>query len=38
MKHNTIKTKRVYEHLKIDESSLLNVELKDYIPIIVDEK
>ena len=38
MKHNKIKIKRAYEGMKIDESRLLNVELKDYIPKIVDEK
>ena len=38
MKHNKIKIKRAYEGMKIDKSHLLNVELEDYIPKIVDEK
>jgi hypothetical protein len=39
MKRNKIKIiKRAYKGMKIDESSLLIVELKDYIPKIVDEK
>ena len=31
MKRNKVKIKRAYEGMKIDESSLLNVEFKDYI-------
>ena len=38
MKRNKIKINFSYEGMKIDESSLLNVEFKDYIRKIVDEK
>ena len=38
MKRNKIKINFSYEGMKIDESRLLNVELEDCIPKIVDAK